>query len=76
MVKRKGNSTIEQQTCKGPKKRKLIIRYPSEIKILPIDPILSNWVNFNNKMSLINCSSNSKSFKAIYLFRNSKVEDL
>ena len=45
---------------------------PSEIKVLPIDPVFSNWVNFN-KVSIINCSTNPKSFKAIYFFpRNSK----
>ena len=52
------------------RKWKLIIRYPSEIKVSPIDPVFSNWVNVNIKVSIINCSTNSKSFKAIYFFRS------
>ena len=54
------------------RKWKLIIRFPSEIKVLPIDPVFSNWVNFI-KMSMTNCSTNSKSFQAVYFFRNSIV---
>ena len=37
-----------------------------EIKVLPIDPVFPDWVNFNKKVSIINCSKNSKSFKATY----------
>ena len=48
------------------------MRFPSAIKSLSTDPGFLNWVNFIKKMSLINCSRNSKSFKAIYLF-SSKV---
>ena len=76
-VKRKANS-IEQQNYKDHKKRdrlpifkmeiKLIIRFPSEIKVLPIYPVFSNWVSFNKKVSAINCSTNSKSFISIYFF--------
>ena len=43
----------------------LIISFPSEIEILPFDPVFSNLVNFNKKVSIINCSTISKSFKAI-----------
>ena len=44
-------------------------------KVLPIDPVFSNWVNFNKKVSILNCSTNSKSFKAICFFlRSSKVD--
>ena len=40
-----------------------------------IDPVFANWVNLIKKVSIINCSGNSKSFKAIYfLLFNSKVE--
>ena len=46
-------------------KWKLIIIYPSEIKVLPIDPVFSNWVNFYKKVSIINCYTASKSFTAI-----------
>ena len=75
-IKRKANSTIEQQNIKVTKnvidfqfrKWKLIIRFPSEIKVLRIDPVFSNWVNFNKKVPIINCSLNSKSFKAICFF--------
>ena len=76
IVKREANSTIEQQKCKGREKRdrllisKMEINYqvPSEIKVLAFDQIFSNWVNFNKEVSMINCSTNSKSFKAIYFF--------
>ena len=82
-IKRKANSTIEQQNIKVTKnvidfhfrKSKLIIRFPSEIKVLRIDPVFSNWVNFNKKVSIINCSTNSKSFKAICFF-SSKIQKL
>ena len=48
----------------------------SKIKVLPIDTVISHWVSFNKKTSMIYCYTNSKSSKAIYLFlRNSKVED-
>ena len=81
IVKRRANSTIEQKECKGHgkvidfqfRKRKSVIRFPSVIKVLSIDPVFSNWCNFNQKV--LNCYRNSNSFKAIYLFlRNSKVE--
>ena len=36
------------------------IIFPSEINVLPIDPVFSNWANFNKKASIINCSTNSK----------------
>ena len=53
-----------------------MIRFPNEIKVITIDPVFSNWVNFNEKVFIINSSTNSKSFEAIYFFlRNSKVED-
>ena len=45
------------------------MRFLSEIKVLRIDPVFSNWVNFNKNVSIINCSTNSKSCKAIYFFR-------
>ena len=41
-------------------------RFPSEIQVLPIDPVFSNWVNFNKKVSMINFSTNSENFKAIF----------
>ena len=44
------------------------MRLPSEIKFLPNDPVCSNWVKFNKKVSIINCFTNSKSFRAIYFF--------
>ena len=71
-AKRKANSTTEQKNCKGHEKHlinmNLIIRFPSEIKVLHIDPVISNWDNFNKKVSIINCYTNSKSFKAIDCF--------
>ena len=58
------------------RKWNLIIRFRSKIKVLPLDSVFSNWVNFNEKRSIVYCSTNSKSFKAIYFFfRNSEVED-
>ena len=45
-------------------KEELIIRFHCEIKIIAIDPVFSNWVNFNKKVFIINGSANSKSFKA------------
>ena len=76
MAKRKVDSTTEQQNCKDHEKHdrpyfgkwKLMIRVNSEIKVLPIDPVFSNWVNFNKKLSIINCSKKSKSFEAIRFF--------
>ena len=50
------------------RKWKLVIRFPGEIKILPIDPVFSNWVKFKKKVSIIIYSTNLKSFKAIYFF--------
>ena len=50
------------------RKWNLIIRFRSKIKVLPLDSVFSNWVNFNEKRSIIYCSTNSKSFKAIYFF--------
>ena len=35
------------------------------MKFSPIDPVFSNWVNFIEKMSIINCFGNSKSLKEI-----------
>ena len=37
-------------------------------KILPIDPVFSNWFNFIEKVLVINFSRNSKSFKGFYFF--------
>ena len=62
IVKRKANSTIEQQKCK------LIIKFSREIKNIPIDPVFSNWVNLIRKVFFMNCSTNSKSFESIYFF--------
>ena len=56
------------------RKWKLIIRFHGEIKVLRIDPVFSNWVNFSLKMSIINCSTNSKSFR--HLFFSSKFKRL
>ena len=28
----------------------IIIRFPSETKVLRMDPVFSSWVNFNNKL--------------------------
>ena len=42
------------------------------MNVVPIDPVFSNWLNLNIKVSIINCSTNSKSCKANYFFlRNS-----
>ena len=38
------------------------------MKVLPIDPVFSNWVNFNIKVFITNGFTNSKNFKAIYFF--------
>ena len=38
------------------------------IKVIPIAAVFSNWDNFSKKVSIINCSTNSKSFKTIYFF--------
>ena len=74
---------MEQQNCKDHQRRgrllisKMEINYqiPSEIKVLPIDTGFSNWVNFNLKVSIINCSIISESVKAIYFFlRTSKLK--
>ena len=57
------------------RKRKLIIRFSSEIKVLPIDPVFSIWVNFNKKVSIINCSTNSKSFRpSVFFFEIQKLK--
>ena len=56
IVKRKANSTIEQQKCKGREKRDRLLISKMEIKyqisqrnkIKRIDPVFSIWVNFNN----------------------------
>ena len=45
-------------------------------QILPIDPVFSNWVNVNKKVSITNCPVNSKSFKAIFLFEIQKLKIL
>ena len=47
-------------------KWKIIIRFPSEIKVLPFDPVFSNWVDFNKKVSIIDWSTNSKSHLNFY----------
>ena len=75
MGKTKGNSTIEKQKWKGHDRRDRVliskmgfnIRFPSEIKVLLFDPFFSNWVSFK-KLSIKNCSTNSKSSKAICFF--------
>ena len=72
IVKRKANSTIEQQKCKGREKRdrplisKIEINYQdsSEKEVLPIDPVFSNRIIFNNKFCIRSCSPYSKSFEA------------
>ena len=80
--KRKANSTIEQQNCKGHEKRDRLLILKEEINFQisqlnkSFDPVFSYWVNFIKKVFIINCSTNSKSFKAMFFFRNSKVEDL
>ena len=43
------------------------------MKVLLMDPVFSNWVNFIEKMAIIICSRNKKSFKGIY-FRKSTAE--
>ena len=76
IVKRKANFTLKRQTCKGHEKRdrllisKLEIKYQisQRNKFLPIDPAFSNWFKSNKKVSIINCSTISKSFKVIYFF--------
>ena len=58
------DSLAEHQKCKSHEKRdrllfpklNLINRFPSEIKVVPIGPVFSNWVNFNKKPPMINCS--------------------
>ena len=50
IVKSKANSTLEQQ-CKDHETRdRLLI---SKIKVLPINPVFSNWVNFYKKKRLL-----------------------
>ena len=73
IVKRKANSTIEGQKCKGHEKPDRLLIFKLEIKyqisqrnkFLPIDTVFSNWFDFNKKVSIINRSTISKSFKAI-----------
>ena len=56
-VKKKANSTIEQQKCKSHEKRDRLLISKMEInyqisqrnKSLPIDPVFSNWVDFYQK---------------------------
>ena len=48
------------------RKWNLIFRFRSGIKLLPFDPVFSNWVNLIIKMSIINCSRNSKNYKGIF----------
>ena len=61
----KGRQTpLEQQKSKNVidflfRKWNLIIRFPSELQYLRIDPVFSNWVNFMKKLSIINYSRNS-----------------
>ena len=43
-----------------------IIRFPSEIKNLPIEPVISNWFKFIKKAPIINDSRISKSFKSFF----------
>ena len=38
----------------------LIIRFPSKIKNLRIDPVFLKWVDFIKNMSIISCIRNSK----------------
>ena len=67
IVKRRAKSIIELQKCKGQEKRDrlLISKMENNYQISQrnifdrIDPILSNWVNFNKKVSIVNCSTNS-----------------
>ena len=75
IVKRKANSTIEQQKCKGPRKRDWLLflkrflnfRFSSEIQTFLIDSVSSNWVNFIKKVEIINCSRNSKSSRKFWI---------
>ena len=50
------------------RKWNLIFRFPNRIKIIPIDSVFSNWVNFIKQMSITNFLSFSMSFKTVYLF--------
>ena len=60
VVKGKANSIIDQQKCEGHEKCDRVVISKMEInyqisqrnKILPNDPVMSNWVNFNNNCSL------------------------
>ena len=64
IVRRKANSNIEQQKCKGHKKRDRLLvskvefsyQISSEVKSLRIDPIFSYWVKFMKKLSLVHYS--------------------
>ena len=51
-----------------------MITFHSEIKVLPIDPVFSNWVNFHKKVSIINISTNSKSVWQFIFFEIQKLK--
>ena len=66
---RNANSAIDQRKCKGQEKRERLLVSKEDFnfqKKTPIDPVFSNWVNFIRKLSINDCSWNSKSFKAIF----------
>ena len=49
----------------------LIIEFPSEIKILPVGPQIG-WI-LSKKVSVINFFRNSKSFKAMFFFFETRI---
>ena len=51
-----------------------MFRFPSEQNNLPIDPVFSNWVDFIEKVLIINCSRNSKSLKSNFFFETRKLK--
>ena len=50
------------------RKWNLFLRFLSEIRTLPIDPVFSSWAHVIKKAPVINCSRNSESLKRIYFF--------
>ena len=80
-VKRKVNSTIEQRKLEGHEKLDRLLvsnglnffRFLREINFLPYDPVFSSWVVFIGKVSIVNYSRNSKTFKAIYFYLVSQL---
>ena len=84
LLKGKQNPLSISKTSKGHEKRERLLISKMEInyeisqcnQILPIDPVFSNWVNVNKKVSITNCPVNSKSFKAIFLFEIQKLKIL